>query len=323
MSALSARKIALLSGAASPSLDLNFLSGSLDPRITFTRAAGSQSNFDATGTMVFPGTNIPRFDYDPTTLAPRGLLIEEARTNLLLNSASLGTQTVTVAAVANTLSFTGTGTVTLSGVSTAGPLVGTGVNNRAALTFTPTAGSLTCTVTGTVTNANLEAVAFGTSYITTTGASATRAADVTTMPVGPWFRQGIGTAVIDLAMLSGTAPGNHWLFDFNDGTLTNPVRAFYSSTFNYSAGSLNTFGGTAMASGVAGRFGMAWNANGMVASANGEAPVTTTGAPTIATVTSLSLGIRSNGASLGDIWLRRFRYWPRQLSAAELQAVTR
>ncbi len=103
MSALSARKIALLSGAPGPSLDLNFLSGMLDPRITFTRAAGPATYFDATGTLQTAGTNVARFDYDPVTLASRGLLIEEARTNLLLNSASLGTQTVTVAAVANTL----------------------------------------------------------------------------------------------------------------------------------------------------------------------------------------------------------------------------
>jgi hypothetical protein len=37
-------------------------------------------------------TNVPRFDYDPVTLAPRGLLIEGARTNSLLNSGiTLGT----------------------------------------------------------------------------------------------------------------------------------------------------------------------------------------------------------------------------------------
>lgn len=83
----------------SPTLDLDFTSGVLDSRVTFTRAAGSQSNFDSTGTMVFPGTNVPRFDYDPVTLAPRGLLIEEARTNLALQSSSPGAWTTVAATV--------------------------------------------------------------------------------------------------------------------------------------------------------------------------------------------------------------------------------
>jgi hypothetical protein len=78
-----------------------------------------------------------------------------ARYNLLLATAALSTQSVTVLAASHVLSFTGTGTVTLSGTSTAGPLVGTGANNRVSLTFTPTAGSLTLTVTGSVTLADL------------------------------------------------------------------------------------------------------------------------------------------------------------------------
>lgn len=66
-------------------LSLNFLSGTLDPRITFTRAS-SATYFDSTGRMVTAGNNVARFDYDPVTLLSRGLLIEEQRTNLLLQS---------------------------------------------------------------------------------------------------------------------------------------------------------------------------------------------------------------------------------------------
>lgn len=75
--------------------------------------------------------------------------------NLLLNTETLATQSRAVTAVGHTLSFTGTGSITLSGASTAGPLVGTGVNDRVSLTFTPTAGSLTLTVSGSVTKGQL------------------------------------------------------------------------------------------------------------------------------------------------------------------------
>jgi hypothetical protein len=78
-----------------------------------------------------------------------------ARVNLLDGTAALATQSVTVVAASHTLSFTGDGTVTLSGASTAGPLVGTGATDRVSLVFTPTAGSLTLTVSGTVTDADL------------------------------------------------------------------------------------------------------------------------------------------------------------------------
>jgi len=82
--------------------------------------------------------------------------VVSARKNILVNTEALATQTRAVRAVGHILSFWGTGTVTLSGVSTAGPLVGTGAGNRVYVEFTPTAGNLTLTVSGTVTKAQLE-----------------------------------------------------------------------------------------------------------------------------------------------------------------------
>lgn len=150
--------------------------GSPASLLTVARASAGWY-FDSSGTLQQAASNALRLNHDPATLAALGLLVEEQRTNLLLNSTSLSTQSVTVTAAAHTLSFYGTGTITLSGVSTAGPLVGTGANNRVALTFTPTAGSLTLTVSGDVRMANLELGSFATSPIITAGSQVTRAAD--------------------------------------------------------------------------------------------------------------------------------------------------
>lgn len=49
--------------------------------ITFTRASAAW-RFNASGILVQEGNNVPRYDYDPVTLQSRGMLVEEAATNL-------------------------------------------------------------------------------------------------------------------------------------------------------------------------------------------------------------------------------------------------
>lgn len=91
---------------------------------------------------------------------PKG---EQVR-NLINGSDAPSTQNVTTTAAQHTLSFKGTGTITLSGTSTAGPLVGTGADDIVSLTFTPSAGALTLTISGTVTEAQLEIGAARSAY---------------------------------------------------------------------------------------------------------------------------------------------------------------
>jgi len=62
--------------------------GVLDPRITFTRASMA-TTVNALGLIETAVVSIPRLDYDPIMLQPKGLLIEEARTNLVLQSSDL------------------------------------------------------------------------------------------------------------------------------------------------------------------------------------------------------------------------------------------
>lgn len=67
-------------------LYLDFLAGLNDSRITYSGGANG-TRVNSAGVIVAATT--PRFDYNPVTLAARGLLVEEARTNLLLRSGDL------------------------------------------------------------------------------------------------------------------------------------------------------------------------------------------------------------------------------------------
>lgn len=195
------------------SLDLQFaidktLTARKGPTPTFTRAS-TATFIGSNGLIQSAAINASRFDHDPNTLACKGLLVEESRTNLVFPSDTLSTQTRTVTAVAHTLSFYGSGTVVLSGAHSA-TVAGTGAYpSRTTLTFTPTAGSLVLTVTGSVTQAQLEVGSFPTSYIPTVSTSIVRSADVCSITgsafTGFWNRFS-GTCVIGVGSSLGTGP---------------------------------------------------------------------------------------------------------------------
>jgi hypothetical protein len=64
-------------------LSLDFTTGVLDPRLTFTRST-TATYINSSGYITSAAINAPRFDYSPTNIGePRGLLIEGSATNLL------------------------------------------------------------------------------------------------------------------------------------------------------------------------------------------------------------------------------------------------
>lgn len=316
----------------SPTLSLNFLTGTLDSRITFTRASGATYT-DSAGVLQLATSNTPRFDYDPVTLSAKGLLIEEQRTNLLLNSDTLSTQNVTVTAVATTLSFYGTGTVVLSGTCS-GTLVGTGAYpNRVSLTFTPTAGTLTLTVTGSVRQAQLEAGSFATSYIPTTSAQATRAADVAVMTgtnFSSWYNQSEGTVYTEfdsLSTLNGTQsialnkyPSLWYIEAGASDTYVywygSQAEIYVGNTYN-NIGSVPTLTVNKLCSALSATSGNS------ATSLNGGTAVTRSG---VLAGTSTALGIGNNSAG-GSITIfnghiRSFAYYNTRLSNTQLQKLT-
>ena len=182
-----------LSSGDQLSLDLPFaktksLTPTVGPTPNFTRAsAGTFIGSDGLIQTATAGT--PRFDHDPVTRVCRGLLLEDTRTNRLLQSETLETQSVTINyRTTYTLSFYGTGTVVFSGAISA-TVVGIGAYpSLTTYTFikhfpplgqpVPTLPPLTLTVTGSVQFANFETGDFATSWIPTTTTPLTRSADV-------------------------------------------------------------------------------------------------------------------------------------------------
>lgn len=84
-----------------PKLALDFTTASLDPRVTFTRTGNTATVTNSSGSVVGVNADLPRFDYDPVTLVCKGLLIEEARTNLATNSSDFTTWTAYQASVSS------------------------------------------------------------------------------------------------------------------------------------------------------------------------------------------------------------------------------
>lgn len=99
-----------------PRLALDFTTASLDSRVTFTRTGNTATVVNSSGLVAPINANLPRFDFDPITLACKGLLIEEARTNLILQSGQIqtspwaGTYATTVGNAITALDGTLTGT---------------------------------------------------------------------------------------------------------------------------------------------------------------------------------------------------------------------
>ena len=186
--------------------------------LSVTRAT-TATRVDENGNIVDVPANVARIDYSTGQPA---ILVEPQRTNLVFPSNIATTQVRAVTARAYTLSFYGTGSVVLSGAYT-GNLNGTGANNRVSLTFTPTAGNLTLTVSGSVTNWQLEAGSNATSVIKTISGSVTRNADVISKSdVSSLIGQTEGVLFVDFNFTKSIDVYRR-LITISDGTLNNRI----------------------------------------------------------------------------------------------------
>lgn len=315
-----------------PKLALDFTTASLDSRVTFTRttnATNPATYINSSGVITTATNNQPRFDYDPVTLVCRGLLIEESRTNSLLNTDLLSTQIVTVTAAVRTLSFYGTGSVTLSGAHTA-VVSGTGAYpTRTTYSFTPTAGALTLTVAGTVQFAQLEAGAFATSYIPTTITALTRNADVATMTgtnFSDWYNASEGTFVATV-IPSVTATTTMGVLSTSDGTNTKTMDIRFQGGKAYGA-SVDTSVQALIDTGsfsqnVSTTIGFAYKVNSYAAAKDGASPgVDNSG--TVPSQNTMRIGNLTAALSYyGRQHIQQIMYYPQRCTNAEVQAFSK
>lgn len=293
---------------------------------TWARASNA-TRINSSGAIETMGNNVPRLDYSFSS-CPMALL-ETQRTNLVFPSDTATTQTRTVTATAHTLSFYGTGSVVLSGVAT-GTLNGTGANNRVTLTFTPTAGSLILTVTGTVTNWQLEAGAFASTLIPTTTATATRLQDTNVISgISSLIGQTQGVVFFDM-YYNLVANGGIRSFACLEGTVGSVFSGFTISTANN--GNNIQYAGAGYNFPSTGRYKVACLYNSTTNTSklfvNGVLRSTSTFAGFVNTISQISMGSRINPFSSfaqdrqGFLPFYNFAIFPTALTDAECVAIT-
>jgi len=191
----------------------------------------------------------------------------------------------------------------------------------------------TLTTTVNIWGAQLEAGAFPTSYIPTTTATVTRAADVASITgtnFSGWYNQTEGTVFADN---TNYGVSNSRIASFSDNSTSN---RFIVGRGSGSGGNINFFvavGGVTQVSslilasslsfGLAAKVAVAVKASDFAGSANGLAPVTQTTGSMTTTLSQLTIG---NGETLGlnmfSGTIKRFTYWPTRLANTTLQAIT-
>lgn len=154
--------------------------------LSFTRNSLAY-DFDENGDIVEFGINVPRFGYTVDDSISLGLGIDEASENTFLDSDTPATQDITTLAQVYTVSVYGEGSIELSGTMT-----GTVVQGFP-ITATATAGTLTCTVSGSLIHAQVEPLPFATSPMRTVGVPFSRVVENCFTNIVTWYNSLEGT----------------------------------------------------------------------------------------------------------------------------------
>ena len=288
----------------------------------FSRATEA-TRINSLGLVETIGINLPRINYEGGC---GSWLFEPQSTNLYLNSETLSTQTITTTANQYSVSFYGTGTITFSGTHT-GSLTGTGLNDRVTATFTATSGTLTSTISGTVTKAQIEQLNYATSYIPTSGSTVTRNQDLCTNG-GSLASINSSEGVLYFEGSTLVNGGENRIISLSDGTSNNLIYLRIDSTASRFRGFARGSGGSYNIITVNGinqtnnnKVALVWDATDFKIYINGVFK-------TSATINNLPLGLNQlkiEKQTGGDIFFGNTKcvaVWKEALTDAELISLT-
>lgn len=319
---------ATVSGVASssgPVFQVDFTSiSSLPTGVSLSRAT-TGTYFDASGVLQTAAINAPRFNYawNGSAWVAKGLLSEEQRTNLYLQSGSPANQTITVASgTTYTVSFRGTGTLTLSGATTQ-TMNGSGANVLTTYTFAASTTSFVTAVSGTITYPNVEAGAFATSHIPTTTAAVIRSADIPTLTgaADTAAKSPLGTIFVETGEMPAVVSANSVIISStNYFPISRDAASNRQSTYSFH----NTVPSVTQADVPSGwqavnRFGMSHDTTSLSIVNDGGTVVTASGTEDWASDGTIYLGGTTSAGSAINGHLRMLAIYSSRLSDANLQ----
>ena len=219
-----------------------------------------------------------------------------------------------------------------SGTVNSGILVGSGDGNRVSMTFTATAEPLIVIPEGPVSDAQLEAGAFATSYIPNTADSGTvtRSPDIASIPVRAFgYNQDAGTVVVEYDSVAPNTATNRRAFALTgDPVGHEQVSIYASSGYLHRGYVVNDGAAIALPIGATGwtenqfyKSALTVDATDATISVDGAAAVTdpTGSMPTIDT---LALGSQATSGNYLNGHIKSLSYFPRRLTNIQLQELT-
>ncbi len=322
--------------ATPASLVLDFAAGAygsggapagLPSLMAFSRTSAA-SVIDASGLLVGAPADTARLTHDPVSRARLGLLLEASRGNLFADSASPASQTVSVTATPHVLSFYGTGSITLSGAYASVVTGSAAYPARTEVSFVPTAGSLTLTLSGQIQAPQLEVGGTASSYIPAVTAPGLRADDNASVALGPWFGSDAGTLVFSGYVAGASA--NDRIIEIDNGTAATRLSLLWNNVLGkpqfqvWNGGALQAAiapPGASVPLGTEFRVAVAYGPDTFAISLNGGGVANDTSGTVPAGVNTLRLG-RAAGGAQGLIVAESLVYYPTRLANSELQALS-